>query len=62
MQELLKDEYAGLWLLIFTLVIWLLRKTPLGFLWKVWSIFFVALFIVLGVNFAKDELKKWWNK
>ena len=47
---------------LITLVFWVLRDTPFGFFWKVWKWFWVILFATLLADFAKDEVKKWWNK
>jgi len=45
-----------------TYVLWILRNTSFGVLWKIWVMFFVVLFATLGANFIKDEVKEWWNK
>jgi hypothetical protein len=39
-----------------------LRHTPLGFLWKITRIFLIILFGTLLVNKFKGDLKDWWNK
>ena len=43
-------------------VLRLLKDTPLAFLYRGWCMFWLILFATLAINFAKDELKKWWNK
>jgi hypothetical protein len=43
-------------------VFFLLKNTPLGFLWKITKIFFISLFAVLLVNKVKGDLKDWWNE
>ena len=49
-------------LAVLTLVLWLLKDTPLGFLWKVYKWFWVILFSVLMANYVKKEIKDWWKK
>ena len=49
-------------LAVVTLVLWLLKDTPLGFLWKVYKWFWIILFAVLMANYVKKEIKDWWNK
>ena len=49
-------------LAVLTLVLWLLKDTPLGFLWKVYKWFWVILFAVLMANYVKKEIKDWWKK
>jgi len=48
-------------LIIVTSVLWLLRDTKLGFLWRVYKMFWVILFATLLANYAKDKVKDWWN-
>jgi len=45
-----------------TLVLWLLKDTPLGFLWRIYKLFWIVLFATLMANYLKKELKDWWNK
>ena len=40
----------------------MLKGTPLQFLYNIWWTFWVVFFAYLFINFAKDEVKKWWNK
>jgi hypothetical protein len=47
---------------LITLVLYLLRNTPLGFLWKLYKGFWAILFITLFANYAKKEIKEWWEK
>lgn len=49
-------------LAIITIGLWFLRNTPLGFLWKIYKWFWIILFVTLFVNYAKKEIKDWWNK
>jgi hypothetical protein len=45
------------------LLLYLLRKLPIfNVLWYVVKWFFVMLFVVLFADFAKGEIKKWWDK
>ena len=48
-------------LIIVTSVLWLLRDTKLGFLWRVYKMFWVILFATLLANYAKDKIKDWWK-
>jgi hypothetical protein len=43
-------------------VIWMLRNTEAGFIWKWVRTAFLVLFAVLMANYAKKEIKEWWNK
>ena len=53
--------YGGILLLI--LLSFLLRKAPgWSSLWWFFKWVFIGLFIMLTVNYAKKELKGWWNK
>ena len=49
-------------LAVLTLVLWLLKDTPLGFLWKASKWFWLILFAVLMANYVKKEIKDWWKK
>ena len=40
-------------LAVLTLVLWLLKDTPLGFLWKAYKWFWVILFAVLMAHYVK---------
>ncbi len=31
-------------------------------IWKIVSTFFIVLFAILFANYAKKEIKNWWNK
>ena len=58
------DELNGLLLLIVIGVLYLLRNTNAFFrvLWKIIATFFIVLFATLLANYAKKEIKEWWNK
>lgn len=43
-------------------VFWLLRNTPLGFLWRWTKIFFTVLILTLFATKIKNDLKDWWNE
>jgi hypothetical protein len=47
---------------VITLVLWLIKDTPLGFLWKWYKLFWLVLFATLFVNYAKKQVKEWWKK
>jgi hypothetical protein len=42
-------------------LLYILRNTPLGFLWKITKLFFIILLLTLFANYAKGEIKKWWE-
>ena len=56
------NQITGLILIGTFFVLWLLRDTPLGFLWKGTRLFLLVLFAMLAANYVKKELKEWWNK
>ena len=56
------EHHVVIFTLIFVLVIFLLRNTPLGFLWKWFKIFMIVLFATLMASYLKKEIKQWWNK
>lgn len=47
---------------VITLVLWLIKDTPLGFLWKWYKLFWLVLFATLFINYAKKQVKEWWEK
>jgi hypothetical protein len=49
-------------LTVVTFVLYILRQTPLGFLWQIYKWFWIILFATLLLNFAKKEIKEWWGK
>ena len=49
-------------LLVIHFVLRLFKDTPLAPLYRGWVMFWLILFATLAINFAKDEVKKWWNK
>lgn len=49
-------------LLAIHFVLRLFKDTPLAFLYRGWCLFWIILFATLAINYAKDELKKWWGK
>ncbi len=56
------DHFVVICFFIFIIAAFLLRKTPLGFLWKMVVAFFIVLFATLLANKIKGELKEWWGK
>lgn len=56
-----KSIICWVFLIITTSVLWLLRDTKLGFLWRVYKMFWIILFATLLANYAKDKIKDWWN-
>lgn len=50
-------------LVLLSIALWVFRKTPVvGFLWVVWKTFWIVLVAVFLADYAKKELKGWWNK
>ena len=56
------NQLHGLLVIAAIFGLWLLRNTPFGFLWKIMKAFLIVLFITLFANYAKKEIKEWWNK
>jgi hypothetical protein len=50
------------YLLMFWIVIITINKKRHPKQWNVIKIFFTVLIITLGTNYAKDNIKKWWDK
>jgi len=44
---------------LITLVLYLLKNTPLGFLWKIYKLFWIVLFATLLIDLFKKEVKEW---
>lgn len=44
------------------LIMFLLRNTPLGFLWYLFKIFVIILVATIFADQVKKYLKEWWNK
>ena len=43
-------------------LLWLFRNVPIiGSIWKLTIWFFGILFLTLFANYAKKEIKEWWN-
>jgi hypothetical protein len=43
-------------------LLWLFRSLPIiGGIWKIVSMFFIVLFLTLFFNYAKKEIKIWWD-
>jgi len=55
-------QIYGLVMIGVVYVLYLLRHTPLGFLWRGVRIFLLLLFATLLINKFKGDLKDWWNK
>ena len=56
-----KSIICWVFLIITTSVLWLLRDTKLGFLWRTYRMFWIVLFAILLANYAKDKIKDWWK-
>jgi hypothetical protein len=47
---------------VVTFALWSLRDMPLGFLWRIYKIFWIVLSATLLLNYAKKQVKEWWKK
>ena len=50
-----------IFVLIGIFVLFLLRKTKIGFLWKYFETFLLIVLFVLLAGYAKDKIKDWWK-
>jgi flagellar motor component MotA len=57
----MSDEAVIILTCVVIFLFYILKDTPLGFLWRITRLFFIILFATLFANYAKDEIKKWWN-
>ena len=57
----LEHFYVVLFFIV-VFLLWLFRNVPIiGSIWKIVLIFFTVLFLTLFANYAKKEIKAWWN-
>lgn len=56
------DHFVVICFFIFIVIAFLLRKTALGFLWRIIVTFFIVLFATLLADHIKKGVKEWWNK
>ena len=56
------DHFVVICFFVFIVVAFLLRKTPLGFVWKAIQMFFIVLIVTLLADHIKKSVKEWWNK
>lgn len=58
------EDYIMLFIVIGVIFcLYLFRHIPIiGMLWRIVSIGLVVLVTILTVNYAKKEIKEWWNK
>jgi hypothetical protein len=47
---------------LITFLLWSVRDTRFGFLWKIYKLFWIILFATLLVNYAKGKIKEWWKE
>jgi hypothetical protein len=57
-----EEEINGIIVWSVILGAYLLRNTPLGFIWKLLRVFLLVLLATLTISYAKKSLKSWWNK
>ena len=55
-------QTVEIFVLIGIFIIYLLRKTSLGFLWRGFLLIVVGALIVLFAGYAKKGIKDWWTK
>jgi hypothetical protein len=51
-----------IFLCIALVISFILRNTPLGFLWHIFKLLIIGMLISFGIDFVKKEAKDWWNK
>jgi hypothetical protein len=51
-----------IFLCIALVISFILRNTPLGFLWHIFRLLIIGMLISFGIDFVKKEAKDWWNK
>lgn len=56
------DHFVVICFFIFIIIAFLLRNTPLGFLWRWIKIFFIVMIVTLFADNIKKGIKEWWNK
>jgi hypothetical protein len=56
------DHFVVICFFVFIIAAFLLRKTPLSFLWKMVVMFFIVLFATILATKIKNDLKEWWNE
>lgn len=56
------DKNVIIFSFVVFVVIFLLRNTAFGFLWKIVKWFFVIMILMLSADLAKKSVKEWWNK
>jgi predicted branched-subunit amino acid permease len=58
-----KDQSLAYFLLIVVSGVFLLRKLPVvDVIWSVLKMIIVGIFAAIFVDYAKKEVKEWWNK
>jgi hypothetical protein len=58
------NQFYAVLLIAAIFVLYLLRNTnPIfGGIWRIIRLFGIVLFVTLFANYAKKEVKEWWNK
>jgi flagellar motor component MotA len=49
-------------IVVFLVISFILRDTPLGFFWHLFKWLIIGLLISFGIDFVKKGAKDWWNK
>jgi hypothetical protein len=61
-NEVIAFKAFQVFLCIALVISFIYRDTPLGFLWHLFKLLIIGLIISFGVDFAKREVKRWWEK
>lgn len=56
------DKNVIIFSFVVFIVIFLLRNTAFGFLWKIVKWFFIIMLVMLSADLVKKSVKEWWNK
>ena len=60
--ELFLYQAFYVFLCIALVISFILRDTPLGFLWHIFKWLIIGMLISFGIDFVKKGAKDWWNK
>ena len=55
----IEEKLMVICLIALTIFLYLIRKTPVGFMWRWYKTFWFVLFAYLMIGFAKDKVKNW---
>lgn len=61
----IRGKDVMIWILtgVVTLVLYIFRNNLIiGPIWRAYKLFWMVLFVMLLGNYAKKQIKAWWNK